>query len=310
MKNGKQDGAIAVVIPCLDAGRHLRRQLPMLAAQSLRPSEVLVIDSQSGDDTVAVAHHHAARVQPIRRRDFNHGGTRNLGLSLTGAPFVCFLTQDALPADRHFLARLVAPLAQGSGAAFARQLAYPTAKPGEVFTRAFNYPERSEHRGRDARRHLGVRATFFSNVASAVRRDAFEAVGRFPDGLIMNEDVVLCARLLDAGWPVDYVAEARVYHSHDYSLSEQCRRFFDIGVFHARFGHLVGTKLGGAGRRFVSGQMRHLVATGHWDLIPYHLLEAAAKYLAFQAGSHHRALSHRRCRRWSLHRGWWLRPRP
>ena len=43
----------ALILPVRNAGRHLDRLLPALAAQSLRPDEWLVLDSESSDDSKA-----------------------------------------------------------------------------------------------------------------------------------------------------------------------------------------------------------------------------------------------------------------
>lgn len=44
----------------------------------------------------------------------------------------------------------------------------------------------------------------------------------------------VAAKMLKCGWKVAYCANATVYHSHNYSLLDEFRRYFDIGVFNAR----------------------------------------------------------------------------
>lgn len=62
---------IAVVIPVLNGARELQTLLPALAQQSTVPSEILIVDSASDDESVAIAHKLGARVKPIERKDFN-----------------------------------------------------------------------------------------------------------------------------------------------------------------------------------------------------------------------------------------------
>ena len=50
----------------------------------------------------------------------------------------------------------------------------------------------------------------------------------------MCEDMHVAARMLLKGWNVTYEPDAKVFHSHDYSLSGYFQRSFDVGVFHAR----------------------------------------------------------------------------
>lgn len=92
------------------------------------------------------------------------------------------------------------------------------------------------------------------------RRSALEAVGGFPADVIGSEDAYVAARMLLAGWKVQYAASAQVYHSHDYRLMDEFHRYFDIGVFYGRepwirqaFGDA-----GGEGKRYVLAELRAL----------------------------------------------------
>jgi rhamnosyltransferase len=71
----------------------------------------------------------------------------------------------------------------------------------------------------------------------------------------------VAARLLMAGKRVAYVAEACVHHSHNYSLVQEFRRYFDTGVFHARSPWLLqefGTA-NSEGLRFVRSEISFLM---------------------------------------------------
>ncbi|MGC3173864.1 hypothetical protein ACPTH5_31195, partial [Pseudomonas aeruginosa] len=56
----------------------------------------------------------------------------------------------------------------------------------------------------------------------------------FPEVVIGSEDAYVAARLPQAGYAVRYAASAEVYHTHDYRLLEEFRRYFDIGEFYGR----------------------------------------------------------------------------
>ncbi len=300
---------VSVIIPTLHAQAHLPGLLAALQRQTQPPGQVLVIDSSSTDRTTAVAQEAGATLITIPREAFDHGGTRNRAAAAAAGDVLVFLTQDVMPADDRFLERLTAPLATGeAAAAFARQAVAPGGPATEAYLRLFNYPP---GRGVVLRRQadvatLGVRAFMLSNAAAAVRRDAFEAVGRFADHIIMNEDMLLCARLLRAGHAVAYVPEALVWHSHDYTLGQHMRRYFDIGVFMARHRQDLGAAPGGGtGLRFVVGQMRWLVSNGRVASLPRAVAEAGAKWVGYRLGRWHRGLGVAVCRRCSMHKGYW-----
>lgn len=298
---------IAVIIPTWNGEAHLRRQLPALRAQRRQPTAIIVIDSSSRDGTAAIAEAHDCTVRVIPQREFNHGGTRNVaaGLVESGIDILVFLTQDALPDDPDFLAHLVAPIERGEAqAAFARQLPYPGATPPEVFARGFNYPLAAHRRTAADIPALGLRAFFFSNVASAVDRATFDRVGGFPGNVIMNEDMVLCARILAAGGTVAYAADACVRHSHDYTLAQQFRRYFDIGAFLST-SDLVGGKVGGHGASFALGQLRWCWRNGARTWIPRCIVESGLKLIAVNLGRRQRWLPRRLKRRLSMHAFHW-----
>jgi rhamnosyltransferase len=89
------------------------------------------------------------------------------------------------------------------------------------------------------------------------------------------------ARMHRAGWKTAYVADAMVRHSHAYSIGEEFRRYFDIGVLHARESWLTEQfgSASGEGRRFVLSEMRHLLKHG-----PHHVPSAMARTLAKYTG--------------------------
>ena len=46
-------------------------------------------------------------VTHIRQEEFDHGGTRNMGASISQADIVLYMTQDAIPADNRLTERFV-----------------------------------------------------------------------------------------------------------------------------------------------------------------------------------------------------------
>ena len=91
--------------------------------------------------------------------------------------------------------------------------------------------------------------------------------------------------MLLAGWSVSYCATARVRHSHDYSVSEEMRRYFDFGVLHAQLPQLLRESGApeGDGLRFVQSELRYMRAAAPW-LLPEVLVRNAAKYIGYRLG--------------------------
>ncbi len=278
---------ISVVIPTLNAGGELDELLTRLEQQTMVPTEILVIDSSSEDGTLQIAERHAGvRTYTIERKEFNHGGTRDWAFSLAVGEIVIFLTQDVVPASNRLIERLVAPLQEETTvAAYARQLAKPTASERERLIRAFNYPEQSERRTLKDIPLKGIKAFFFSDVCAAYRRKEYEALGGFEKDVLSNEDMLYAARAIRAGYTIAYAADAEVLHSHDLSLGEQYRRNRAQGYELERYKELLGkTSSAEEGMimfRKVSGQLlrqgKILSAAGL-------LMDCAARYTGNKAG--------------------------
>lgn len=280
-----------IVIPTLEAARYARQQLNAIHSQTVR-ADLIVIDSSSRDGTADLYRSAGAHVHVIDRADFHHATTRNLGASLALTEFVVFLTQDSIPADDQWLENLLRPLVAGeASAAYSRQIARPDASPTEVFARLTSYPNNSRLVKQDEVSRSGVRAQFFSNSASAVRRSVLESVGWFPDETVQNEDMLLAAMLLAQGHAIAYAADSKVVHSHSLSVHQVLRRYFDIGTVFADAPGQVATRgLAGHGFVYVCDLLRYLYTSGQWLQFPVALAESAAKAAGLFLGRRYRRL--------------------
>lgn len=299
---------VSIIIPTLNAEKFIAELVLRLRRQTLLPAEIIVVDSSSGDQTVEIAAEMGCRTLVIERKAFDHGGTRNQSAKLAVGDVLVFMTQDALPVDDKLLEKLVEPLADSLiAASFGRQLAKGDAIPPEKFARLFNYPGTGMVKSRDDLPRLGIKTFFFSNVCSAVRKREFEAVGGFPEKIVMNEDMVLAAKLILRGYKVAYVPEAAVWHSHNYSIAQQFRRYFDIGASLSMNRWLLEyARAEGEGFKFVKEQLMWLLRHRHYRWIPYTVALTVAKYTGYRLGLMEDKLPTGLKRRFSLHKHFWF----
>ncbi len=299
---------IALVVPTLNGGEVWERWLVAFSTQTLLPEFLLVMDSSSQDDTAALARAHGFEVHSIPRGDFDHGGTRQLAAEiLEEAQIIIYMTQDAIPASPDALERLITAFEDPNvGAAYGRQLPRLGATPIEAHARLFNYPPVSEVRTLADIPRLGIRAAFMSDSFAAYRRAALMDVGGFPRRVILGEDTFVAAKMLLAGWKIAYRADAQVYHSHAYSPWQEFKRYFDIGVFHARepwirerFGEAEGE-----GWRYVRSELTYLLRENPL-LIPSSLVRLPLKYLGYRLGKLEASLPRWLKKRLSMHAFFW-----
>jgi rhamnosyltransferase len=296
-----------LIIPTLNAAADWNRFSSALLTCAT-PDEVIVVDSSSSDGTADLARAAGFRVHSIPFAEFNHGRTRQFAAEmLADTEVLIYLTQDTILQDPTALKTLLAAFDDPSvAAAYGRQLPRIEAGPIEAHARKFNYPTESDVRGLASRQRLGFKAIFISNSFAAYRRSALLAVGGFPVNTIFGEDTVIAAKLLLAGWKIAYVAEARVYHSHGYTWSQEFRRYFDIGVLHSREAFLLGEfgQVSGEGKRFVVSELKYLWPR-HAILIPSAIVRSVLKLLGYRLGRIENKLTLTWKRRLSMHSSFW-----
>jgi rhamnosyltransferase len=297
---------ISAIIPTLNAGENINNLLTSLENQSI-PCEIIVIDSSSSDRTLEIAASHNVKTITIKRQDFDHGGTRNLAASHAKGDILAFFTQDALPEDRYCLENLIQPLQKSEIAAtYGRQIPKTDAKLTEKFARLFNYPDTPLIKSKDDIQSLGIKTFFFSNVCSAIRKKVFEESGGFTEKLIMNEDMLLACRIILKGYKIAYVPEARIFHSHNYTLSQQFKRYFDIGVFLKNsLQPLASVKTAGTGARFLRKEIAYCMQNSAYLSLPYVLGDVIVKYCGYRLGLHCNSIPNPLRKKISMHRHFW-----
>lgn len=300
----------ALIIPTFNGAAQWEELVEGIQRQTVIPYQVIVVDSSSTDGTAHAARSAGFEVIDIDCGEFNHGATRQLAARYApDADVLIYMTQDAIPCDSNSFRNLLMAFSDPAvGAAFGRQLPRREANPIEAHARLFNYPDSSSARSWESRLTLGFKSIFFSNSFGAYRYDALMGVGGFSSDLIFGEDTVLVARLHRAGWKTIYAGDALVMHSHDYSISKDFRRYFDIGVLHAREPWLLQQfgSVSGEGKRFVLSELRYLLRHSPL-LIPFACARTLAKYLGYRLGRNEARLPAHVKYRFSLNTSYWLR---
>jgi rhamnosyltransferase len=269
--------------------------------------EVILVDSESKDDTVDIALDAGCHVHTIRKHDFNHGGTRNLGASLAKGDIIVFMTQDAILADHHALQAIVAPFNDPLvGAVCGRQLPHQDANPLASHARLFNYPAAFCIKTKADIPTMGIKVPFMSNSFAAYRKSIFDTLGGFPENVIFGEDMCLAAKMILNGYSVAYAGDACVYHSHNYTPREEFQRYFDVGVLHAHESWIQESfgGAGGEGFRYVRSELAYACKHGiYW--IVRSIFTCGIKLLGYKLGKNESKLPLWLKQKLSMNKGFW-----
>lgn len=289
---------IDIIIPTYKPGKKLNMILGQLARQTRKVNKIILINTDKVffdafvynypeyNKGVNVDLHH------ITKEEFDHGATRHMGISMSNADIVVCMTDDAIPRDEFLIEKLVAPLEKGEAvSAYARQLPGKSADITEKYTRKFNYPEKSSIKSKADLEKLGIKTYFCSDVCAAYVRNVYNELGGFVRKTIFNEDMIYASKVINAGYSIAYVAEAKVVHHHKYTCVDQLRRNFDLGVSHKEYAEVFDSvPPAKEGAKLVSDTANFLLRKGMFYKIPGLIVVSGFKYIGYKLGKNYNML--------------------
>ncbi len=298
-----------VIIPVYHPGSEFETLLDRLEKQDYPINKILIMNTEEEYwNRDWETRHPIVEVHHLTKSEFDHGGTRKKAAEISQAEILVFMTQDAIPCDRHLLRNLVTALTKDDniGAAYGRQLPKKDCGFVERYTRSFNYPETSSVKTAEDLQVYGIKTFFCSNVCAAYRKEIYDKLGGFVERTIFNEDMIYAGNLIKAGYGIAYAADAKILHSHNYSCMEQFHRNFDLGVSQAEHPEIFqSVPSEGEGIRLVKKTFSYLLKTGRVWLIPGFIMQSAFKYAGYRAGKNYQKLSLNMRIRCSMNPSYW-----
>ena len=302
---------VDAVIPAYKPGHDLRELVEKLLDQTVRLGRIIIINTDReyfDEKEYLIAP--AVEVVHITRHEFDHAGTRDMGLRMSDADYVLFMTMDAIPKDNYLVEKLLSGFRRADNIAvsYARQLPKKDCNRIEQITREFNYPAQSRVQTSDDIKELGIKAYFCSDVCATYDTSIYRSLGGFKAPAIFNEDMVYAAGALDAGYAVSYCADALVYHSHNYTGRQYYRRNFDLGVSQADHPEIFERfNVKGTGMQLVRKSLAQICRSGTPADIIRLVYYSGMKYLGFRKGKNYHKLSLKSCLKHTSDKEYWNR---
>ena len=228
---------VSVVVPFAGGGRELLEQA-LERLDLRRDDELIVADNAGGPGELAIDG--ARVVAATGERSSYHA--RNAGAATATCAWILFLDADCTPAPE-LLEAYFEPAPADRAGAVAGEI---VGDPGQDAIAARYARDRKVLSQTDGLYGRGRTVAATGNLM--VRRQAFEELGGFVEGIRSGGDVDFCLRLQEAGWDLDFRPEALVRHHHRESVPALLATF-------ARYG---------AGSRWLNG--RHPGVSGRWPL--------------------------------------------
>jgi len=226
---------VSVVIPIKNGISTMKSCLDGLFSQTFKDKmEVIAIDSGSTDGTLELLEKYPVRIHHLNPKEFNHGETRNLGVSLAKGEFVVMTVQDATPASadwiemmlKHFENPLVAGVCGQQIVAHDKEKNplqwFKPASEAKPFTVYFEKPEEfNSLSGKKQHEYCN-----WDDVNAAYRKSIKEKIPF--KKLMFSEDTLWAKDALGEGYAIVYDYRARVYHYHHQNFKFYFKRSYII----------------------------------------------------------------------------------
>ncbi len=222
---------VSVIIPTYNRAPMLREALESVRRQNLKEVEIIVVDSESTDETAQVVREFQPGVKYLLQKRLGVSAARNYGIEQATAPYIAFLDSDDLWIVPEKLERQISFLEKNPdvGLVYARLWSYhvdhpadrrldPCATPAVSFKQLLNGPNT------------------VTTSTVVVRRSCFENVGVFNSDIQAAEDHELWLRIAKKyriAFMEDAFSEYRRHHAGSINsdsprMLDGYRRYFEI----------------------------------------------------------------------------------
>lgn len=223
---------IDIICPLYNAKNYIKNlQASFEMQKDVNISNISYVVTNTNDNIEEVLINMKCTYTKIEKEDFSHSLTREKEAFKSTADIIVFVTQDVIIKDDKWLFNLVKDIENGKcEAAYSRQLCLNNTI--EKYTRERNYPEKSNIVSKKDLEKLGLRTFFFSDAASAIKREVFVKLNGY-DGKKMptNEDMYFAYKLIMNDYRIKYCADSEVIHSHKFTWKQLYTRYYDTGKF-------------------------------------------------------------------------------
>lgn len=218
--------AITVGIPVRNGGDTLKRLLAQVQSQQIDQSyEVIALDSGSTDGSLQALEEHSVRIIQVDPATFDWGQLREQLFVESRGAIVVNISQDAIPADAHWLQNITAPF-QDPDIAVVCGASIPD--PDRDFPQ-FQWEKNGYYYfTREIKKFVARYGKGLSFANTAVRRSVWETLHIEPQAT--GEDFQFQQKLHAGGHTIHFSEDAAALHHHNYSLKGVYRRCRNEGL--------------------------------------------------------------------------------
>ena len=196
----------SIVIRAYNEARHLPRLLEGIYQQTVKDVEIIIVDSGSLDETVAIAKSYQAKIVDIQSTEFTFGRSLNIGIQAATREHIVIASAHIYPVYPDWLECLLAPFEDENVVlVYGKQRGIKTSTFSEhqIFRQWFPDADMTRQE-----------SPFCNNANSAIRRSLWET-HPYDETLTGLEALVWAKWAQGGGYSISYTAHAVINHVHN-----------------------------------------------------------------------------------------------
>ncbi len=276
---------IDVICPLYNAENYIEKlDLSIKTQRNVNLNKIRYILTRSKDKTEEILKKINSTYKIIEPQEFSHSLTREKEAFESDADIVVFITQDIIIEDELWLYYLVKDIENGNcDATFSRQLCINNSI--EKYTRELNYPENSYFVTKEDVEKMQLRAFFFSDAASAISKSVFTKLNGYDNKeLPISEDMYIAYKLIMDGYKIKYCADSKVIHSHNFTLKQLYKRYYDTGKFFKENSYLDKYKVNDSGMKMAKYVLKRTIQDKNVKVLIKFIPNMLARFLGMKIG--------------------------
>ncbi len=199
--------SISVVIRSFNESKWIRICLENLVSQSLKPSEILLIDNMSDDGTIQIAKNSFNKIKVFKyNKEYTPGKMLNFGISKCKGDYILIISAHCVPCDNELIKNLLKPLLndQKVCASYARQVSLNFSDDLTIRDLMLTYGSENKLQKNDPQ---------FNNACSMIKKNEW-ANQKFDNEITNLEDRYWAAQKIKKNKFIYYSADSKVFHYH------------------------------------------------------------------------------------------------
>lgn len=214
---------ISIVIRTYNEEKHIKSVLESIYSQDYKNFEVIIVDSQSTDNTLKICSSYPCNIVNIKKSRFNYSYASNIGAANSSGDIICYLSGHSVIKKNDYLSYAASLFRDNSiGGVYGEVIAL---SDGSIIEKLFNGIGYIKSLLKGIVYETKIHPGILSCSNAMLRKDIWEK-HKFKEELgAGGEDVEMANCILDDGYKIIKAPKLLVRHSHGSNIKAFIKEF-------------------------------------------------------------------------------------